>query len=260
MDERRVGGGHMEAPVDLGDTDAFTLRLLEPGFVWFFAVQTRDDWARLSRAAVGLPVLVSDFTDADRDGMPDDWETAYLVSEPNLDEDGDGLPNGEEVNYGTHPRFSDTDGDGFSDGAEVAGGSPPLDANATPATYENFTSGLLPLPDLSVAPHWLTFHAYTAGANPAAQTVSVLNLGGGTLAPAISDNAAWLSTALIGDALSVSVNKTGLPAGHYQALITVAGAPGSLTQNSPQTVSVDLWLIEGAPLNSTKIFLPSVMK
>ncbi len=257
---RPLGVGQMEAPVDLGDTDAFTLRLLEPGFMWFFAVQTRDDWARLSRAAVGLPVLVSDFTDADRDGMPDDWETAYLVSEPNLDEDGDGLPNGEEVNYGTHPRFSDTDGDGFSDGAEVAGGSPPLDANATPATYENFTSGLLPLPDLSVAPHWLTLHAYTAGANPAAQTVSVLNLGGGTLAPAISDNAAWLSTALIGDALSVSVNKTGLPTGHYQALITVAGAPGSLTQNSPQTVSVDFWLIEGAPLSSTKIFLPSVMK
>jgi len=255
-----LGNGRLDSPWDLGEVDSFTLRQLTPGFVWFFGVQTHDDWSRLSHLSVGQPVLVSDFVDADGDGLPDDWEAAYEVSEPDLDEDGDGLSNIDELSYGTHPHYPDTDGDGFSDGSEIVGGSDLLDPNFTPAVYEYYTSGLLPLPDLSVDPTALFFHAYTQGSNPAGQTVIILNQGGGTLSPVISDNAAWLSTSLDGENLSVSVNKSNLATGHYQGLITIQGALGSYTQNSPQAILVDLWLLSGVAPDKARVYLPVVQK
>lgn len=255
-----LGNGQLEPPVDFGDVDSITLSLLDPGFVWFFAVQTHDDWARLSIPSVSYPVLVSDFVDNDGDGMPDDWEIAYEVSDPALDEDGDALPNVEEVSYGTHPQVPDTDGDGFSDGTEIVGNSSPLDPNSTPATYENFTSGLLPLPDLSIDPPALIFHAYTNDFNPPTQSVGVVNLGGGTLSLTIFDNAPWLLTVLNGEILDVHVSQNGLAPGHYQAVITIAGTEGSYTQNSPQTIVVDLWVLEGAPPGGVKVYLPLVEK
>ena len=96
--------------------------------------------------------------------------------------------------------------------------------------------------------------------NPPAHEVSTLNLGGGTLAPVISDDAAWLITFLDGETLNVYVDKEDFPAGHYQAIITVTGEEGSLTQNSPQTILVDLWLLEGAPPGGVHIYLPLVGK
>ena len=255
-----LGNGQLDAPVDLGDIDQITLGLLDPGFMWFFAVQTHDDWARLSTPSVGYPVLVSDYVDNDDDGMPDDWETAYEVSEPALDEDGDGLENVAELPYGTHPHYPDTDGDGFSDGEEFVGGSMPLDPNSTPATYENFTSGLLPLPDLSVDPQSLIFHAYTNGFNPPEQSVNIANLGGGTLTPTFSHNATWLTVVLGGETLEIHVNKSGLAPGYYQAVMTIAGSEGSFTQNSPQTVMVDFWLLAGAPPGGVKVYLPLIQK
>jgi len=257
---RPLGIGQTDPPVDLGDIDNITLGLLEPGFVWFFAVQTYDDMARLSPPSVGPPVLVSDYIDDDADGMPDDWERAYEVGDPDRDEDGDGLPNVDELPYGTHPRDPDTDGDGFPDGAEIVGGSAPLDPNSTPATYENYDSGLLPLPELSVHPMALTFRAYTEGGNPPTKNVSILNLGGGTLAPLISQDVRWLSTALNGETLEVRVDKSGLPAGHHTATITIAGAPGSYTLNSPQTIQVDLWLLNGPPPAGGMLYLPLIQK
>lgn len=254
-----LGNGQREAPVDLGDLDEITLSLLDPGFVWFFAVQTHDDWGRLSRVSNVVSVLVSDGVDDDGDGMPDDWESAYDVDDPLQDEDGDGISNAEEARYRTHPHYADTDGDGFSDGTEIVGGSDPLDANSTPATYENYTSGLLPLPELNVEPRALIFRAYTGGPNPPTQYVDVSNLGGGVLAPVIADDAAWLTMTLDGETLSVQVDQTGLPAGHYRAVITVAGASGSFTQNSPQNVVVDLWVLAGAPPAHGKVYLPLIL-
>jgi hypothetical protein len=137
--------------------------------VWFFT-QTYDGSGRLS-PLIGLPVLVSDYVDDDQDGLPDDWEAAYEVSDPSLDEDGDGLTNEAEFFHRTHPRYADTDNDGFSDGTEIAGLTEPpdpnsmppqLDPNATPATYENFTSGLLPC-QIRASAGKTHFHAYTDG-------------------------------------------------------------------------------------------------
>jgi hypothetical protein len=62
-------------------------------------------------------------SDADGDGMDDDWERLngliVGVNDAGEDADGDGLTNLEEFLRGTNPQLSDTDGDGLTDGAEV---------------------------------------------------------------------------------------------------------------------------------------------
>ena len=64
------------------------------------------------------------FADADRDGLPDDWEVAQgldaTVANRDEDADGDGLTNAEELVVGTSARIADTDEDGLSDGSEIA--------------------------------------------------------------------------------------------------------------------------------------------
>ena len=60
--------------------------------------------------------------DSDSDTMPDWFETAYRVVDPDADEDGDGLHNLYEYYAGTNPRQIDTDGNGFSDDQEDSDG------------------------------------------------------------------------------------------------------------------------------------------
>ena len=64
------------------------------------------------------------FVDADRDGLPDEWEAAQGLdaSAPSRDEDADsdGLTNAEELVVGTNAKNADSDEDGLSDGEEVA--------------------------------------------------------------------------------------------------------------------------------------------
>ncbi len=212
---RPLGNGQVDPPFDLGFTNEISLSMLEPGFVWFFMIQTHDDWARLSRTSNWVAALVSDYQDEDGDGLADDWEAAHEVGDPADDEDGDGLQNLLEFQRLTHPQIADTDGDGFSDGEEEIGGSSALDAGSTPATYENIISDVIPLPDLMVDPQHLTFRAHTLGSNPVPQVVGILNTGGGDLVPDIFSDATWLSTQLEGGFLQVLVDKNGLPAGHY---------------------------------------------
>ena len=87
--------------------------------------------------------------------------------------------------------------------------------------------------------------------------VSVLNLGGGDLNAVITEDANWLDTSLSGTELYVSVNKSGVPAGHYTATIVISGTPGDMTQDSPQTVMVDLWLLQGSPPGGL-VYLPLI--
>ena len=62
-------------------------------------------------------------TDADGDGMPDDWETENGLDDPDADPDADSLSNLMEFQRGTNPNLSDTDGDGLSDGIENNSGT-----------------------------------------------------------------------------------------------------------------------------------------
>ena len=98
-------------------------------------------------------------------------------------------------------------------------------------------------PVLSVTPGSLAFTGQAGGANPASQTVSVTNTGGGTLPWVASDNATWLSATPASGAapstVSVSVDLSGLAAGTYGGTVTIAstGATGS-PKSIPVTLTV----------------------
>lgn len=78
-----------------------------------------------------------DSKDSDSDGMPDEWENAYMMNglgglnpsknDAQEDPDGDHLVNIDEFAYKTNPLVADTDGGGQHDGDEAAGGKNPLD-------------------------------------------------------------------------------------------------------------------------------------
>src|SRR5690606_17891536 len=78
------------------------------------------------------------FSDADRDGLPDDWEAAQGLDASNGgrddDPDGDGLTNVEELVLSTAPLTADTDADGMSDGDEFLAGRDP---NASERRFEH---------------------------------------------------------------------------------------------------------------------------
>jgi hypothetical protein len=105
-------------------------------------------------------------------------------------------------------------------------------------------------PVLSVSPTSLTFSAQEGGSNPASQSVTVRNSGGGTLNWSGTSSVGWLrlsptSGSLTGgnsQSVSVSVNISGMAAGTYTGNITFS-APGA--QGSPQVVLVTL-TIRGA--------------
>ncbi|MBI2931981.1 MAG: choice-of-anchor D domain-containing protein, partial [Planctomycetes bacterium] len=107
------------------------------------------------------------------------------------------------------------------------------------------TLNVMGAPTIGLSPASLTFTAMEGGANPASQTATVTNTGGGTLSWSGSDDAAWMTLSPLSGSLAsaaselmtVSVDITGLPAGTYNGTITVSD-PGAT--NSPQTVAVTL--------------------
>jgi hypothetical protein len=155
-----------------------------------------------------------------------------------------------------------------SDDYHLSGGSPCIDAGTTavpdppglPAAdfegnprvwgaapdmgaYE-WTGGAPPPSVIGFSPPSFSFYATEGGANPADQTLEVWNSGGGTLVWSVADDAAWLglnppSDSSTGehDAVTVSVDISGMSANNYDATITIS-APGAT--NTPQTVPVNL--------------------
>jgi len=112
---------------------------------------------------------------------------------------------------------------------------PPPSTDPTPPPP---TSGSLPVS--------LTFTGAEGGANPAAQTLSITNTGGGTLSWNASETAAWLSlnpasgtTTTETDVITVSVNTIGLTANSYTDTITLtATGATNPTQQVPVTVTI----------------------
>ena len=106
-------------------------------------------------------------------------------------------------------------------------------------------------PAIGASPTSLTFAATQGGANPATQTVSVSNTGGGTLTWTASDNAPWLTVSppsgTGNGTLNASVNTASLATGTYTGTITVAASGATsrtvsvtLTVNGPASSSATL--------------------
>ena len=76
---------------------------------------------------ISWALLVPD-NDADDNGLPDDWETLFGVTDPSDDgEDLDELNAAVEYILGTHPQTDDTDSDDIPDSYELVIGNNPLD-------------------------------------------------------------------------------------------------------------------------------------
>jgi hypothetical protein len=135
-----------------------------------------------------------------------------------------------------------------SDVADLRDGTPPggtgrgQDLFILPMGGGNKSLSLPPSPPtLSVSPESLAFSAVQGGATPAAQTLTISNVGGGAMTWTVGENTSWLTVSADGGAgdatLQVSAAPTGLVAGTYTAPITVtaSGATGS-----PKSVGVTL--------------------
>jgi hypothetical protein len=238
--------GASPVALDASFTGSTTLHGLPRGYWYSFAARafgSADPYAPPGPLSNHVWLLVSDGVDADGDGCADDWQAAHGITNTAADPDGDALITSDECRRGTRPDRFDTDGDGWSDGEEVAYNTDPLD----PLSYPQIAAdnGVAPLPRLALADGMLSFYAFTQGPNPAPQTVTLGNLGGGALNPTAAANRPWLLPAIVNGSLVVAINKAGLGWGQYSGQVTVSGGAGVL--DSPQIVTVRLSLLAGAP-------------
>ena len=108
-----------------------------------------------------------------------------------------------------------------------------------------------PAPSIAATPSSLQFTAQQ-GSNPAGQTLTISNAGGGTLTWTASESLSWLVGSPASGALApgqsgtinLTVSTAGLEPGTYSGAITIS-APGAT--NSPALVSVSL-VVTAAPL------------
>ena len=99
-------------------------------------------------------------------------------------------------------------------------------------------------PAIGASPTSLSFAATQGGANPAPQTLSISNTGGGTLNWTASDNAAWLrrvpASGTGNGAVTLTVTTGTLTAGSYSGTVTI-----NATGASPLTVPVTFTVTTG---------------
>jgi hypothetical protein len=115
-------------------------------------------------------------------------------------------------------------------------------ATGSPKVVPVSLSVLAPVPpSLDVSPTTLSFTGVAGGSNPAPRTLTVSNLGGGTINWTASANQPWLAAAPAAgtapSSISVSVSTAGLTPGSYNGTVTVT-APG--VSGSPKAIPVSL--------------------
>lgn len=143
------------------------------------------------------------------------------------------LPAGTSGNFTVTVRATNIAGDG------VPGNADTTDQDFALVVYNAAASS--GSPTIGVSPSSLSFSATVGGSNPANQSLSITNTGGGTLNWTANSNATWLSVSpTSGTAPStatVSVNIAGLAVGTYNGAITISATGAT---NTPVTVPVTL--------------------
>ncbi len=127
----------------------------------------------------------------------------------------------------------------------IAGDGVPGNADTTDQDFAlviyNGGAGAPTNPTIGVSPSSFSFTATAGGANPANQSLSITNTGGGTLNWTASDNATWLTisptSGTAPSTVTLSVNIAGLTPGTYNGTITVTATGAT---NSPVNVPVTL--------------------
>lgn len=121
-------------------------------------------------------------------------------------------------------------------------------ATNTPQTIAVTLTVTTAAPSIGLSATNLGFMGQQNGANPSGQTLSITNVGGGTLSWSASSDQSWLTlSATSGTApssVTVSVNTAGLTAGTYSGAISVSASGAT---NTPRTVAVSLTLTTAAP-------------
>ena len=130
--------------------------------------------------------------------------------------------------------------------AMAANGVTATSDGARPASLTDIATGIIafntevPGPTLARTPATLNFAGEADGPAAPTQTISVTNVGSGTVNFTVSDDAPWLSvTPTSGTApqtLTVTADPGALSAGNYDGVITITSAGSA---GSPQTVAVD---------------------
>ncbi len=137
-------------------------------------------------------------------------------------------------------------GNSFASGSGGTGGrSMSRLAAEMPTLAQLISPPLVPVvsvnPAIGASPTSLSFAATQGDANPATQTVSVSNTGGGTLTWTASDNAAWLTLSPASGTgngtVTLRVATSTLTAGTYSGAITLA-ATGAASMTVPVTFTV----------------------
>src|SRR5215472_10949 len=110
--------------------------------------------------------------------------------------------------------------------SRLASEMPGLSQLVNPSSSSSSSPPATAPPAISASPTSLSFTAQQGGSNPAAQTVSISNTGGGTLSWTASDNAAWLtvspSAGTGNGAVTLSATTGTLTAGSYSGTVTLS--------------------------------------
>jgi hypothetical protein len=209
---------------------------------------------------ISARIMHIDPTDANADGIPDQWAALYGLVPGVTDLDGDGLIDLREYLAGSNPRLADSDGDGAYDLEEVGAGSDPCDPDDRP-------QGEAPRLAL-VGDAALFFATATNLGTPEPQFISVINSGGATLAWEASASTAWITLSPtrgsgIGT-VSIQVNPGGLAPGLYSGLLNITNtSPAAYRQSSlsalPESVDIPITMLV-LPDKERAVYLPLVRR
>ncbi|HEY6260053.1 MAG TPA: fibronectin type III domain-containing protein, partial [Nitrospiraceae bacterium] len=126
----------------------------------------------------------------------------------------------------------------YSGTATISGGG--ITTQVIPITMA-VSAAVNTTPAIGLSQTGLAFTGRVGGPNPAAQTISIANTGGGALNWSASDNAPWLTLSPASGSgnstMTATVNTAGLTAGTFSTTITIA-ATGATSKSVPVTLTV----------------------